>query len=59
MNKKDIPEDIRHDHSFLDEPSYQDGVVYRGERAVIPDLVRADITSRIHSSHLAVEGCLR
>ena len=58
-NKKDIPADIHHYYSFQEELSYQDGIVFRGERAVIPDVLRADITSRIHSSHLGVEGCLR
>lgn len=30
VNKKDVPDDIRHYHSFQDELSYQDGVVYGG-----------------------------
>ncbi|KAK7901627.1 hypothetical protein WMY93_018396 [Mugilogobius chulae] len=59
VNKKDMDLDIGHYFSFQDELSYQDGVVFRGERAVIPDTLRADITCRIHSSHLGVEGCLR
>ncbi|KAJ8356687.1 hypothetical protein SKAU_G00194810 [Synaphobranchus kaupii] len=58
-NKYDIPTDIRHYHSFQDELSFQDGIVFRGERAVIPDDLRADITERVHSSHLGVEGCIR
>lgn len=59
MDKKDIPEDTRHYRSFLDELGYQDSVVYRRERAVTPDALRADITSRIHSSDLGVGGRLR
>ncbi|XP_055492867.1 uncharacterized protein K02A2.6-like [Leucoraja erinacea] len=57
--KKDLPSDIRHYHTFQDELSFQDGIVFRGDRAVIPDALRVDITHRIHSSHLGVEGCLR
>lgn len=33
--------------------------MFRGERAVIPNTLRADLTRRIHSSHLGVEGRLR
>lgn len=54
-----MPSDIRHSHAFQDELSFQDGIVFRGDRAVIPDALRADFTHRIHSSHLGVEGCLR
>lgn len=57
--QKQHSKDILHYHSFQDELSYQDGVVFRGERAVIPDTLRTDITRRIHSFHLGVEGCLR
>ena len=58
-NKRDIEQDIQHYFAFQDELSFQDGIVFRGERAVIPDTLRADLTRRIHSSHLGVEGCLR
>lgn len=58
-NKKDIPGDMWRYRSFRDEPSYQDGAVCSGDRAVIPDTLRADITRRIHSSHLRVEGCFK
>ncbi|XP_038138952.1 uncharacterized protein K02A2.6-like [Cyprinodon tularosa] len=57
--KQDLPSDIRHYHTFQEELSFQDGIVFRGDRAVIPDALRVDITHRIHSSHLGVEGCLR
>ncbi|XP_028809432.1 uncharacterized protein K02A2.6-like isoform X2 [Denticeps clupeoides] len=59
MSKKDLPRDIAHYHSFQEELSTQSGVVFRGERVVIPDNLRGDIVQRIHSSHLGIEGCLR
>lgn len=59
QNKTDIQTDIQHYHSFQDELSFQDGIVFRGERAVISHTLRADIIQRVHSSHLGVEGCLR
>lgn len=57
--KKDTPMEIRHYHSVQEELSVQDDIVFRGERVVIPDTLRSDITRRIHSTHLGVEGCLR
>ena len=42
-----------------DELTSQDGIIYRGERVVIPAVLRKDMVKRIHSSHLGIEGCLR
>lgn len=51
--------EIRAYFSFQDELSHQDGVVFRGERVVIPDALRRDITCRLHASHLGIDGCVR
>lgn len=48
-----------HYYSFQEEMSVQEGIVFRGERAVIPDSLQKDIIRRIHFSHLGVESCLR
>ena len=53
------PSEIRSYFSFQDELTFQDGIVFRGERAVVPDTLKKEITQRLHSSHLGVEGCLR
>jgi hypothetical protein len=37
----------------------QDGIMFRGDQVVIPELIRRDMLSRIHSSHIGIEGCLR
>ncbi|XP_060070555.1 uncharacterized protein K02A2.6-like [Ylistrum balloti] len=42
-----------------DELSLQNGIIFRGERAVIPFSLRRDIKAKIHSSHIGIEGCLR
>ena len=39
--------------------SVQDGIIFRGERAVIPAELRKVLKEKIHSSHLGIEGCLR
>ena len=45
--------------SFRDEISLIDGVVFKGERIVIPAALRPEMLSKIHSSHLGVEKCLQ
>ena len=58
-DKSQLPSEIGPYFSLQGELSHQDGMVFRGERAVIPDTLRSDITSRWHSSDRGVEGCPR
>ena len=44
---------------FRDELSVSDGLIFRGERLVIPRTMRSRIKRDIHTGHLGVEGCLR
>ena len=46
-------------YHFLDELTVQDGLIFRGERVVIPASLRTSMKLRIHTSHLGIEGCLR
>ena len=41
-----------------DEMSIQDGLIFKGERVVVPRASRSELLRRIHSSHLGVNGCL-
>ena len=45
--------------SIRDELSVQGGIIFRGERAVIPAELRNVLKEKIQSSHLGIEGCLR
>ncbi|XP_029182414.2 uncharacterized protein K02A2.6-like [Acropora millepora] len=45
--------------SMRDELSIQDGVIFRGQRMVIPSSLRRDMKQKLHASHLGVESCLR
>ena len=42
-----------------DELSIYDGLVFKGERLVVPRGLRAEIKKDIHASHAGVEGCLK
>jgi len=53
------PEALKPYFPFRDELSIEDGLVFKGERLVIPCKARAHFIMRIHSSHIGIQGCLR
>ena len=59
MQKDQVPIKIREYWSYRDELSVYNGVLFKGSRVVIPQLLRPEVKSKIHSSHLGVEACLR
>ena len=46
-------------YKFRDELSVQGGVLFKGERVIVPMAMRAQMLEKIHSSHIGAEGCLR
>ena len=42
-----------------DEFTIQDGLIFKGERVVIPSSLHKETKEAVHSSHIGVEGCLR
>ena len=46
-------------YSVKDKLSIYDGLVFKGERLVVPQALRANITKESYASHAGVEGCLR
>ena len=58
MQKDQVPIKIREYWSYRDELSVHNGVLFKGSRVVIPQLLRPEVKSKIHSSHLGVEACL-
>ena len=57
--KEDISANIRDYFPFREELSLQNGLVFKGERLVIPASVRGDMLTKIHASHIGIQGCLR
>ena len=57
--KKDLSRDVTPYYQVRDQLSVQNGIVFYGSRCVIPRALRASVLSRIHRSHIGVEGCLR
>ena len=54
----DLPTDLRPYASFADELSASRGLVYKGQRLVVPGSARAEILDRLHTAHSGVNACL-
>ncbi|XP_020917563.1 uncharacterized protein K02A2.6 [Exaiptasia diaphana] len=46
-------------YSFREELTLYNGVVFKGERIVIPAALRNTMISKLHASHLGIQGSLR
>ncbi|XP_073251790.1 uncharacterized protein [Porites lutea] len=51
MQKEEVPLKIREYWSYREELAVHNGVLFKGSRVVIPQLLRPEVKSRIHSSH--------
>lgn len=45
--------------SIQDELTFQDGLIFRGQRVVVPQSLRQMIKMKLHSSHMGIDACLR
>jgi hypothetical protein len=45
--------------TFRDEISIYNGVLYKGDRVIVPTVLRKKLLSRIHASHQGEQACLR
>ena len=45
--------------TIKDELSFGDGVVYRGDRIVVPTTLRKTLTAKLHQAHMGTESTLR
>ena len=58
-DKSSLPTLVHPYFPYRDELTVQDGLIFRGERVVIPKDLRQRAKEGAHSSHLGIEGCLR
>ena len=45
--------------AFRDQISFNDGVLFKGEKMIIPKTMQPEMLKLIHSSHLGIEKCKR
>lgn len=58
-NKQDVPSQTTPYFAFRDELSVHDGLIFKGERIVVPKSMRSKMKERLHNSHLGSESMLR
>ncbi|KAJ8398705.1 hypothetical protein AAFF_G00419020 [Aldrovandia affinis] len=57
--KEEAPLIAREYSPFRDEISVQNGVLFQGQKVIIPKSLRPEMLTRIHSSHIGGEACYR
>lgn len=57
--KENVSLSVREYWPFRDELNIQNGVLYRGQCAIIPKALRAAMLNRIHATHIGGEACYR
>ena len=57
--KDNLTHDVTPYFNVRDELSAQDGIVFKGDRCVVPKSLGPKDLSRIHRSHIGVQGCSR
>ena len=44
---------------FREDITAQDGLVFKGQRVIVPVSLRNGIIERLHESHIGIQGCIR
>ena len=58
-NKGLLPKPLTPYFDYRDELTVQDGIILRGERIVIPSLMRREMKQKVHAGHTGINLCLR
>ena len=59
QSKTQIPRTVAPYFPWRDEIGVQNGVLFRGERIIVPGAIRQKIMTALHSSHIGINGSLR
>ena len=54
-----LPAPAKPFHTYNDELTIQDGIIYRNDRVVIPKSMHKEMLVKVHSGHLGINSCLR
>ena len=58
VTKEEVSVSIREYFPFREELTLQNGLIFKGETLVIPTSMRSEMLSKLHKSHIGVQGCL-
>ena len=54
-----VPEKRKKYWTFREEIGLLNGILYKGQKVIIPQSMRKEMLKKIHSSHLGIESCTR
>ena len=57
--RKLVSEEVRPYLHHREELTVENGIIFKGDRCVIPLAMRADLLRKLHSSHMGIEATLR
>lgn len=57
--KSEVVKDIHAYWNYRDEISVVEGILFKGERLIVPTSLRAEMLKLIHEGHLGIENCRR
>ena len=55
----EVPAEVKPYFQVRDEITAHNGLLFKGERLIVPAKLRKEMMEKIHLSHLGIEGCLR
>ena len=58
-DKQEMPEEIAVYFKHRDELAVEEGLIFRGDRLIIPRGIRKEIKEALHGAHTGIEGSLR
>ena len=58
-DKNRIPLDVRAYHNVRDELTVENGIIFCGQRCVVPSSLRREVIEKLHSAHMGIEACTR
>ena len=56
---RNVPEQLRAYHTYCDQLSVVNNLVFKGPRFVVPEPARETLLQRLHSSHMGINALLR
>ncbi|UYV65499.1 K02A2.6-like, partial [Cordylochernes scorpioides] len=57
-SKYKVPREVMEYWKFRDELTEQDGIIYKGQKVMIPKTLRSELLNRVHASHHGVAASL-
>ena len=55
--RKNVPNEYSSYWNYRDEISTSDGILFKGDRVIVPNSMQAEMLKIMHSSHLGIEKC--